>query len=116
MKKFFKRISAIAVVMTIFMCSSSFSSAAVCDKASISGHTHNYIVRRQVSGEYLESWGPHTYLDGRDHFGNEIYKNDCILSYVYADFDYKCEHCDALNPNGPFKEMLRFHHSKEHGM
>lgn len=112
MKKVFKRISAIAIVMSVFMCSSLFVFAAVCDNAP--DDVHHFTVHKHVGGEYLESVGPHTYLYGYDAKGNEIFRNDCQLSYVFVSCEYKCLYCSTVQSGSQHRDMLRFNHSISH--
>lgn len=109
-----KRISALVIAMSVFMCSSTFAFAAESD--IVSEHKHTFSIHRHVGSEYREGAQPHTYLYGYDSKGNEIYRNDCLLYSVYIACDFECsdKSCTTIMPGGRHRDFIRFDHSIVH--
>lgn len=110
-----KRISALVIAMSVFMCSSTFAFAAESDIVPYDACQHEFSLCNQVGSPYRENMGPHTYLYGKDENGNEMFKNDCQLSAVYVNCQYLCTKCRIVKPGGiQHRHMIGFEHSKTH--
>nr|WP_300662770.1 hypothetical protein [uncultured Acetatifactor sp.] len=110
-----KKISALIIAMSVFMCGSSFAFAAESGIAPQAGHIHDFKQCVRVGNEYREHPQLHTYLYGYDHNGKEIYRNDCQLYSVYQNCKYVCKVCGIAEPGGgEHRHFIRFEHSILH--
>ena len=111
MKKIYKRISAVVIAVSVFMCASLFAFAAVCPTAPDGVHHFDH---KQVGGESREYQGNHRYLYGYDANGNEIFRDNCQLYSVYVSCVNECKYCNVQN-GGQHRHMIKFEHSIDHG-
>lgn len=110
-----KRVVALVIAMSVFICSSSLAFAAESDITPHEACTHDFSLCNQVGTPYSENIGPHTYLYGKDENGNEMLRNDCMLSAVYVNCQYLCQNCRIVKPGGgQHRHMIRFEHSLDH--
>ncbi len=103
-----KTICTLGVALSVFMCNSTFSFAAVCSGAP--DGVHHFDSHSEEGSGYEQDGGHHGHLYGYDSQGKPLFR-DCVITYEYKYCSYTCKYCGTKQSGSRHDHLVGTKHS-----